>query len=40
MLTKQPKKLRSHRAVDDILESINELKFYREYFVKSAEKGT
>ena len=28
------KKQNTHLALDDIKESINELKFYREYFIK------
>ena len=35
-LLKQRKKKNAHRAFDDILESIDELKFYRQFFIESA----
>jgi len=34
LMARQPKKKGSHRALDDILESIKELQFYKEEFFK------
>lgn len=34
-LKNHPKKTENHRALDDIRESIEELRFYRKYFFKS-----
>ena len=34
MDAKMPPKMETHRALDDIIESIEELKFYREYLFK------
>ena len=34
MDAKMPPKMETHRALDDIIESIEELKFYRENFFK------
>ena len=33
-----PSKAKSHRALDDVLESIQELRWYRQQFFKSPEK--
>lgn len=35
-----PKKGQSHRAVEDIRESIEELRFYREHFFKGTHEGS
>ena len=35
MMKQRPKKKNQHRACDDILESIEELKFYKLHFLKS-----
>ncbi len=35
LLTDQPRKETAHRALDDIRESITELRFYREHFLVS-----
>ena len=36
---KPPEKSKAHRALDDILESIEELRWYRRQFFKSPEGG-
>eukprot|EP00158_Paraphelidium_tribonemae_P004315 Partr_v1_DN26686_c1_g1_i4_m69320 putative REX2, RNA exonuclease 2 homolog (S. cerevisiae) len=37
IFSKAPKKKLCHRAIDDILESIEELRFYRRHFLITAE---
>ncbi len=39
-LKKSPKKKTSHRALDDIVESIEELRYYREHFFSLDAKDT
>jgi oligoribonuclease len=38
--SRQPKKKLSHRALDDILESIEELKYYRREVFKEPKSKT
>jgi oligoribonuclease len=39
ILKTQYEKQSTHRALDDITESINELRYYREHFITDSKKG-
>lgn len=40
MINGAPTKLRGHRAMDDIKESVEELKYYREHLFRSTNDGS